>query len=794
MKSSTFISTIALIIGMGGLSACVVSNTRAHSDTNSVDQPSVETRAKPTLKLDGLTFKDLNDNGSLDPYEDWRLTPEDRAADLVSRMTLAEKVGTMLIATQNPECDGSITEDGRNLMIEQHMSRFILRASVTKEPADCSVELEGFRLRGGYVQTPRQMAGFLNDVQALREASRLGIPALFKDNYRNHVENQPMFGIGVGAGAMSEFPKPAGLSAAALGAGTPTDAAGTIPDDLQADLALIADFAGVVGEEWRALGLRGLYGYTIDLATEPRWSRVHETFSEDADLTADITRVMINTLQGPIQANGLALSDETNVSLTTKHFPGGGPQYMGWDPHYTFGKSQVYTSDHPSYGFDYHMKPFVAAIEAGVGAIMPYYGVPREVTYEGEEIAEEGMAFSHQIITEILRGQLGFAGYVNSDSGIVEERSWGLEDFRTNPETGEAFTIEDRIAAAVKVGTDVFSEFNRIEPILNLVETRRLDEAANIDPAVKRLLVEQFALGLFENPYVDVDAAETIIGSAENRALGLDVQRKSVVLLQNEAVNGEPVLPLAEGSKIYALGFGGTDLEARGYPVVHGDVADGEASARTPVPEDTDFAIVNVSIATPGSFGYRSQDVNTGGREISAQFQLIDESTGEPQKTWSAQDPCVYADTAEGEEVPECLDDMMIFGGSFPWEVNNLSLSAIASSQSWQMTPSLADIQAVMSEIGDPSRVIISIEFRNPYVLDEESGILESGAILATFGVSDEAQLDVITGKVAPVGRLPFALPKTQAAVMEQASDAPGYDETRDGALFPYGFGLGYPQ
>ena len=139
-----------------------------------------------------------------------------------------------------------------------------------------------------------------------------------------------------------------------------------------------------------------------------------------------------------------------------------------------------------------------------------------------------------------------------------------------------------------------------------------------------------------------------------------------------------------------------------------------------------------------------------------------------------------------------CLDSGLIFGGSFPWESNLLVLSDIAKAQSWTMTPALADIQTAMREAGDPGKVVISIYFRNPYVLDDASGVKSAAALLATFGVSDQAQLNIISGKAMPQGRLPFALPRTVDAVRNQHPDAPGYAETKDGVLFPFGYGLGY--
>ncbi|MFN3450560.1 MAG: glycoside hydrolase family 3 N-terminal domain-containing protein [Sphingorhabdus sp.] len=746
-------------------------------------QPELGARTKKIIDAKGLRFKDLNANGLLDSYEDWRVPPKKRATDLVRRMTLSEKAGMMLIATNNPDCGGGISDRGRELIETQKMTRFILRAKVNTQAPDCSVKLTGFALRGGYAQTPLQMAGFTNAVQERLEAGRLGIPALFKDNARNHVEANPMFGIAAGAGAFTEFPKEAGLAAAALGAGAPVTTDGSVPKDLTGDMRIIRDFTGVMSEEWKAIGLRGIYGYMADLTTEPRWSRAHETFTEDADLMTDIIGVLVTGLQGPVRKDGTSLSHQSAVALTIKHFPGGGPQEMGWDPHYTFGKNQIYTDKTGKYGFGYHLKPFKAAIKGGVASVMPYYGVPIGVTYDGVKYDEFGMAFSKQIVTDLLRKKLGFKGYVNSDSGVIETRGWGLESYRINPATGKAYGSADRTAIAIKSGSDVLSEFSANKTITDLVAQGLLDERKHIDPAVTRLLTEQFQLGLFENPYVDEANATARIGKPENRALGLDVQRKSVVLLQNQ----NKLLPLKPGAKVYTIGFRTEDVAAQGFSVTDGNVKD-----RPAVPAGTDAVLIKVMISNAGARNYKSSDPATGGKAVGREFPLVDARTGKRQTTWGAQDPCVYEPEAPkmAESPDGCLDSALIFGGAFPWESSLLAFSDIATAQSWSMSPSLAEIQAAMREVGDPGKVVISIYFRNPYVLDDASGVKSVGALLATFGVTDRAQLDIISGKAKPQGRLPFALPRSTKSVMEQHPDAPGYAETQDGALYPYGYGL----
>lgn len=692
------------------------------------EPPPIVARSKGVLTLAGHQFKDANASGALEPYEDWRLPVDARVADLVGRMTLDEKAGMMLIDTLNAEPGGLAPAAAVNLVQAQGMTRFIFRNVVTATPDG----RPGAGFIGAQV-TPREAAQFTNTIQEMAEATRLGIPAIFKSNARNHYERQARGGINEAAGALSEWPKEPGLAATR-------------------DPAVWREFSAAMGAEWSALGLRAAYAYMADLATEPRWYRVHETFGEDADLTAVILRALVEGLQGG------PVSPRTKVALTLKHFPGGGPQEGGRDPHYTFGKNQRY----PAGRFGEHLKPFQAAIAAGVGAIMPYYGVPLGLTHDGVTHAPLGMAFSHPIITDLLRGRLGFQGYVNSDTGIINDRAWGLEHQ----------TVPERVAAAINAGTDVLSGFHAKQTLIDLVHAG-LVPPARIDAAVTRLLREQFALGLFENPYVDASQAATIVGQPAFREQALEAQRKSIVLLKNQDGN---VLPLpaptaAAPVRLYTLGLDPGvvgDSAYGGYQVTAGDRTAANGQTRLPVPAGTDRAILRVEISNPRAVTstYRSDDPGTGG--------LLDPATG---RAWGAADPAN-------------LDRGLLFGGAWPSEVDALSFTTMAAARSWEISPSLADLQAVLAEIGDPKRAILCIYFRQPYVLDAESGLRRAGALLATFGVGDRALLDVLTGRFHPRGRLPFALAGNLAAVLANDPDAPGYPA--EDTLYPFGFGLGY--
>jgi beta-glucosidase len=541
------------------------------------------------------------------------------------------------------------------------------------------------------------------------------------------------------------------------------------------DMAVIKTFTEVMAQEYNAVGFRAAYTYMADLLTEPRWYRAHEVFTEDADLNANIMKSLVQGLQGSTLKDGTSVNTKTAIALTMKHFPGGGPQELGMDPHYSFGKYQQYSGN-----FAYHLKPFVAAIDAGVSSIMPYYGVPmsgrdasstpQALTYDGVTYPLTGFAFSKSIVTDLLKTKLAFKGYVNSDTGIINTMAWGLEDK----------TVPERVAAAINGGTDTLSGFATNKTIKDLLDAKLITEE-RVNQAARSLLKEQFQLGLFENPYVDDSKAVATIGQDANRAKGLEMQKKSVVLLKNDVLaSGAKVLPLKDGAKVYTIGFGKADVEKYGYSVTDGNYTTGARASAA----GADYAVVRVLVKDV-TMPYHSTSLTSGDNPL-----YINPLTS---KTWGSEDPCrMFPATNTKCSDGDFFGPLTVFGGALPWEIGDISFTGMAAAKSRSMYPTLADIQAIMTEIGDPKKVILSIYFRAPYVMDDASGLKNAGAILATFGVTDVAMMDVLSGKFKPQGKMPFALPKTLKAVQEQKPDLPGFDETTDGALYKFGFGLTY--
>lgn len=487
----------------------------SNAKTQNLVQPTLGYRKASILKVDALQFKDLNKNGILDIYEDWRLPGPQRIDDLISRMTIEEKIGFMLISTSRLEGDnsfqqgakrGEITAGFNEEDVSQQTNMF------TKKPLDSPLMSASGTTKGVKERHLRHfifrantsaeiMATWSNNLQELCEDTRLGIPAIIASNPRNHITMDAAIGLSLGTTVFSKWPGELGLAA-------------------MQDLELVRKFADIARQEWSAVGLRKGYQYMADLATEPRWQRNEGSFGESADWAAAVMKEVVLGFQG--EKLGLG-----SVALTTKHFPGGGPQVDGQDPHFDFGQDQHY----PGGMFDYHLKPFQAAIDAGTSSIMPYYAKPI-----GTEYDEVAFAYNKRIITDLLRGKMGFEGIVNSDTGPIEMQPWGLEKY----------SIVERYGKALEAGVDLFSGTGDPTLLLETVKSGLISEK-RIDASIYRLLKEKFDLGLFENPYVNVEEAKKIVGNEEFQKLGDLAMRKSVVLLKND----QNLLPIKSQTKVY---------------------------------------------------------------------------------------------------------------------------------------------------------------------------------------------------------------------------------------------------
>jgi beta-glucosidase len=471
-----------------------------------VTQPVLGYRTVTILQIGGLKFKDMNRNGQLDKYEDWRLPYEERSKDLLSKMTVEEKVGFMLISTASMKDERSgnseFNEEDRvsttNIFTRKPLSSPMMSVAGTTKGVT-KFHLRHFIFRGNV--GARITAAWTNRLQALCESDGLGIPAILASNPRNHITKDAAAGLSVGRTVFSTWPGELGLSA-------------------MHDLTLVREFADMARQEWAAVGLRKGYMYMADLSTEPRWQRIEGTFGENSEWVGKMITQIVLGFQGKKLGRG-------SVAVTTKHFPGGGAGVGGQDPHFDWGKEEHF----PGGMFENNLVPFKAAIKAGTSSIMPYYSIPQGTKYE-----KVAYAYNKAVIHDLLRVQLGFKGIINSDTGPIEMMPWGAENL----------SITERYKKTMEAGVNLYSGTADPAKLLETVRSGMVDMKL-VDESVYRLLMEKFQLGLFENPYVDEDEAEKIAGNAIFTAKANLAFRKSVVLLRNET----KTLPVTPKTKIY---------------------------------------------------------------------------------------------------------------------------------------------------------------------------------------------------------------------------------------------------
>ena len=442
------------------------------------------------LTIDKQDFRDLNKNNILDIYEDHRLDAQTRTNDLLSKMSIEEKVGQMF----HPP-----------FILKPDLLMFLyevaIRGNKLTETHIVEDNITHFNLYGN--PSPFELGSEINHLQKIASRTRLGIPITISSDPIHEVPK----GGGIASFSVDGFSKwPSQLGFAAT-----------------QDSGLVKKFAEIVREEYLAVGIRTALHPMSDLATDPRWARNFGTFGSNANLSSDMTLAYMDGFQGKNINND-------SVLTMVKHFPGGGPQEDGLDAHLFSGRNQIY----PGNNFNYHLIPFKKAIKNNLKVIMPYYGVP--VGQTNEEVA---MAFNDYIISDLLRNDLGYDGVICSDWGIITGRHWGVGDL----------SIEERYKKSLQAGIDQYGGENNPSYILNLVENNNVSEQ-RINESVRKILVNKFELGLFDNPYVDEDMIHKRVNTIENIKAGIEAQRRSIVLLENDGV-----LPLKQETKIFVDGL-----------------------------------------------------------------------------------------------------------------------------------------------------------------------------------------------------------------------------------------------
>lgn len=694
------------------------------------------------VTVDGYAFKDLNKNGKLDVYEDWRLPVEERAKDLASKMSVEQIAGLMLYSGHQ-----SIPAKGRrgsNYGGKPYEESGALPSDLSDNQKKFLTEDNLRHVLITSVESAAVSAQWNNNAQAHVEGIGLGIPVNSSSDPRHGSDTYAEFNEGAG-GDISMWPGTLGIAASF-------------------DPELMKQFGNIASKEYRALGIATALSPQIDLATEPRWSRFDGTMGEDPDLATDLARAYVDGFQSSTKG-GWGFE---SVNTMVKHWPGGGPEEGGRDGHFGYGAYAVY----PGKNMKDHLQPFTEGafqLEGATkmaSAVMPYYTIS---VGEGERVAN---GFNQYLITDLLREKYKYDGVLCTDWGITND-VFSIEKFQGKPWGVENLTIAERHYKAIEAGMDQFGGNNDMKPVIaayyiGVKEHGEENMRKRFETSAVRLLKNIFRVGLFENPYLDIEETNAIVGNPDYMKAGYQAQLRSVVMLKNHANS----LPVKGKQKVYVPEryyaattnwFGAPTPEKTESPFKRELIAQYFNLVENPL--DADFALVGIQ-SPDGGVGYDSDDLKNGGNgyvPISLQYGNYTASTARK---------------------------VSIAGGS-PLE----NFSNRTYRDKTVKTVNSTDMSLVNDtkiKMGDKP-VIVVIKVSKPMIFSEIEN--SADAILVHMGVQDQALMDIISGKTEPSGLLPFQMPADMFTVEAQFEDVPRdmtpYTDS-NGNSYDFAFGLNW--
>lgn len=706
------------------------------------------------LTVDGFAFKDLNKNGKLDKYEDWRLSWDERAKDLAHQMSVEQIAGLMLYSRHQ-----SIPAASRGFMAATYGGKPFSESGL--KAFDLSDQQKDFLTKDNVrhvlvtqVQSPETAAEWNNNVQALVEGLGLGIPANNSSDPRHGTDASAEYNEGAG-GRISMWPGSLGLAATF-------------------DPSLVKNFGHIAATEYRALGISTALSPQVDLATDPRWMRVSGTFGEDPQLATDMARAYVDGFQTSTGTKELKDGwGYGSVNAMVKHWPGGGSGEGGRDAHYGYGKYAVY----PGNKFETHLIPFTEGAFKLEGkthmasAVMPYYTISLNQDSKNKE--NVGNSYNSFLIKDLLRGKYKYDGVVCTDWNITADEA-AVDVFLTGKPWGvEKLSVGERHYKLLMAGVDQFGGNNEAGPVveaysLGVKEHGEKWMRERMEQSAVRLLKNIFRTGLFENPYSNVPESKSTVGSPEFMKAGYETQLKSVVMLKNKS----HALPLKKDITVYipkkytpaGRNFLGAEIpEKLDYPVNINIIT--KYFKVTDEPSQADVALAFINSPNSGG-GYSKDDVKNGG-------------TG-----------YVPVNLQYGEYTAKNARASSMAGGD-PLETFTNRSYKDKSSKAINITDlgMVNDTYAKMN--GKP--VIVLVNVANPMVFAEFEK--NANAILTHFGVQDQALMELLTGAVEPSALLPMQMPADMETVEAQFEDAPHdmkcYVDS-EGNTYDFGFGLNW--
>ena len=758
-KTKTLLLSVLLLLVFLGFTGCKKWSETGTGNIRVVKNEGGQTLGYSTtsgiklLTINGFAFKDLNKNGKLDAYEDWRQSADVRAKDLATQMSIEQIAGLMLYSAHQaiPATNtrfGAATYKGKS---------FIESGSKASDLSDQQVKfLTNDNLRHVLVttvQSPAVAAEWNNNVQALCEGIAPGIPSNNSSDPRHRSVSGAEYYVG-SAGQISMWPGSLGMAASF-------------------DPNVVKTFGQVAAKEYRALGITTALSPQIDLATEPRWARFSGTFGESPKLDADMARAYADGFQTSTGKDLIAGGwGYTSVNTMIKHWPGGGPEEGGRDAHFSYGKYAVYPGDNLAQ----HLVPFTEGAMKLEGdtkmasAVMPYYTISFGIDKKGGE--NVGNSYNSYLITDLLRGKYGFDGVVCTDWGVTKDEA-AVNSFGTTCWGVEKLTVAERHYKIIMAGVDQFGGNNDAGPVLEAYKMGVKEHGeqfmrARMEQSAVRLLKNIFRVGLFENPYLNAEETVKIAGSPEFMKAGYEAQLKSVVMLKNK----NKALPVEKQKTVYIPKrvtaaskdfFGAPVPESVNYPINIDLVK--KYFKVTDNPAEADFALVVIRSPESGS-GYDPADVAKGGNgyvPISLQYGAY--------KAVEGRDPSIAG------------------GDPFEKFTNRTYRNKTITPSNSNDTKMVLDARKAMKD----KPVIVSISVSKPMIFSEFEK--EASAIITTFDIQDQAILDIISGVAEPSALLPFQMPANMSAVEKQKEDVP-FDMAchvdSEGNSYDFGFGLNW--
>lgn len=701
---------------------------------------------------DGYAFKDFLGTGELVPYEDWRLSSEERAKDLADRLGIEDIAGLMLYSAHQlvPAKGPLVAAFGGSYNGKSYEESGAKPWDLTDQQKEFVTKDKVRHVLVMGLESTEAAVRWNNKMQALAESDGFGIPL--------NNSSDPRHGAGSAAEYMGVTGEPISKWANGIGLSASFDA------------KTVKEFGEIASAEYRALGITTALSPQIDLATEPRWMRFADTFGEHTQMTIDMTKAYCDGFQ--TTAGSEDGWGEESVNTMVKHFPGGGMCEAGRDAHYAYGKYAVY----PGNNFEEHLKPFTEGAFSMDGktkkasAVMPYYTISYDVDKKnGENV---GNSYSKYLIGDLLREQLGYDGVVCTDWRITHDMGQTEEMFSGMCWGVENLTETERHVKALEAGVDQFGGNNDVVPVLEayqqLCKTYGEEAAqARFRRSAYRLLLNIFRTGLFENPYLDLETSEKTVGCLEFVEKGYRSQLRSVTMLKNKG----NTLPLKTGSKVYVPDrFIRSYLDFMSQPTKEQTIipAGKKNLARdfilVDTPEEADVSVCFVE--SPISVGYSPKDREAGGNgyvPVTLQYR--------PYQAVNARSHSI----AGGDPLEDGCDRS--YRGKWNTAANEADLDIII------------DTKKRMKE----KPVVTVITLKNPMVMAELEPY--SDAILVEYGVMPQAVVDVLKGAFTPEGLLPVQIPKNMDTVEEQCEDV-AFDmecyEDSEGHCYDFGFGMNF--